>query len=347
MNKIFHIDCDAFYASCEELRNPNLKKFPMAVGGLSNKSIITTANYKAREYGIHSAMPVFIAKQLCPDLIMVKVDRKYYKKKSIEVFDIIESYSHTIEQVSIDEAYIFIDNNEDKNILAQKIQNQVLKKTGIGVSIGISYNKFLAKLASDWNKPMGIKEISKEEVPEILKNLDIKKVHGLGNKSVQKLKDIGVYKIADLLKLDQEFLQSLFGKQGRYVYKVIRGEDNRKVQTNTKRKSIGREFTFRKNTKDLKILYAYIDEISQKIEEDLKAKDIKAYTINLKIKTEYFKTHTKSYTLLSPISKKEDIAEIAKDLLDQIISNENLRLIGISLSNLSKKNHTQLSLFDK
>lgn len=194
---------------------------------------------------------------------------------------------------------------------------------------------------------MGIKEISKEEVPEILKNLDIKKVHGLGNKSVQKLKDIGVYKIEDLLKLDQEFLQSLFGKQGRYVYKVIRGEDNRKVQTNTKRKSIGREFTFRKNTKDLKILYAYIDEISQKIEEDLEAKDIKAYTINLKIKTEYFKTHTKSYTLLSPISKKEDIAEIAKDLLDQIISNENLRLIGISLSNLSKKNHTQLSLFDK
>ncbi|MFR6222304.1 MAG: DNA polymerase IV, partial [Anaerococcus sp.] len=100
MNKIFHIDCDAFYASCEELRNPNLKNFPMAVGGLSNKSIITTANYKAREYGIHSAMPVFIAKQLCPDLIMVKVDRKYYKKKSKEVFDIIESYSHTIEQVS-------------------------------------------------------------------------------------------------------------------------------------------------------------------------------------------------------------------------------------------------------
>lgn len=347
MNKILHIDCDAFYASCEELRDKNLKNHPMAVGGLSNKSIITTANYKAREYGIHSAMPVFIAKQLCPNLIMVKVDRKYYKEKSKEVFDIIESYSHIKEQVSIDEAYIYIDNNEDKKILAKKIQNEILKETGIGVSIGISYNKFLAKLASDWNKPLGIKEINKEDVPEILKNLDIKKVHGLGNKSVQKLKDIGIYKISDLLKLDQDFLESLFGKQGRYVYKVIRGEDKRKVQTSTKRKSIGREFTFRKNTKDIKILYAYIDEISQKIEEDLRKKDIKAYTINLKIKTEFFKNHTKSYTLLSPISKKEDISKIAKDLLSQIISNEKLRLIGISLSNLSKKDHTQLSLFDK
>lgn len=347
MNKILHIDCDAFYASCEELRNPKLKNHPMAVGGLSNKSIITTANYKAREYGIHSAMPVFIARQLCPNLIIIKVDRTYYKEKSKEVFDIIESYSHIKEQVSIDEAYIFIDNNEDKKIIAKKIQNQVLKQTGIGVSIGISYNKFLAKLASDWNKPFGIKEINEDDIPNILEDLDIKKVHGLGNKSVEKLKDIGIYKIRDLLKLDQEFLESLFGKQGKYIYKVIRGEDKRKVETSSKRKSIGREFTFRKNTKDMKILYAYIDEISKKIENDLKAKDIKAYTINLKIKTEYFKTHTKSLTLSSPISKKEEISEIGKDLLDQIISNEKLRLLGISLSNLSKKDHKQLSLFDK
>lgn len=122
MNKILHIDCDAFYASCEELRNPKLKNHPMAVGGLSNKSIITTANYKAREYGIHSAMPVFIARQLCPNLIIIKVDRTYYKEKSKEVFDIIESYSHIKEQVSIDEAYIFIDNNEDKKIIAKKFK---------------------------------------------------------------------------------------------------------------------------------------------------------------------------------------------------------------------------------
>ena len=347
MNKILHIDCDAFYASCEEIRNPKLKNYPMAVGGLSNKSIITTANYKAREFGIHSAMPVFIAKQLCPKLIMIKVDRNYYKEKSKEVFEIIESYSHIKEQVSIDEAYIYIDNDKDKKILAKKIQNHVLKQTGIGVSIGISYNKFLAKLASDWNKPFGIKEINKDDVPFILEDLDIKKVHGLGNRSVEKLKDIGIYKIKDLLKLDQEFLETLFGKQGRYIYKVIRGEDKRKVETHSKRKSIGREFTFRKNTKDKKILYSYIDEISKRIENDLKVKNIKAYTINLKIKTEYFKTHTKSFTLLSPISKKQEISKIAKELLDQIISNEKLRLIGISLSNLSKKDHKQLTLFDK
>lgn len=346
MNNILHIDCDAFYASCEELRNPRLKNYPMAVGGLSNKSIITTANYKAREFGIHSAMPVFIAKKLCPNLLMVGVDRKYYKEKSIEVFDIIEKYAKVKEQVSIDEAYLLLDDKEDRIKKAKKIQKEVMEKTGIGVSIGISYNKFLAKISSDWNKPLGIKEISKSDIPHILKDLDISKVHGLGKKSTDKLRNIGIHKIEDLLTLDEDFLVSLFGKQGSYVYHVIRGEDNRKVQKSSKRKSIGREFTFKENTKDIELLHSYIDEIAKRLEVDLKNKDIKAYTVNLKIKTEYFKTHTKSLTQERPVYKKEDIADISKDLLEKLISNEKFRLLGISLSNLSKNKHTQLSLFD-
>ena len=172
MNNILHIDCDAFYASCEEIRNPKLKSLPVAVGGLSNKSIITTANYKAREYGLHSAMPVFIAKELCPDLILVAVDHTYYRKKSIEVFSIIRKYAKNFEQVSIDEAYLLIDADNPKR-LARKIQREVFDKTQINVSIGISYNKFLAKLASDWNKPHGIKVISPKDIPEILLDLDI------------------------------------------------------------------------------------------------------------------------------------------------------------------------------
>lgn len=346
MNNILHIDCDAFYASCEELRNPKLKKYPMAVGGLSNKSIITTANYKARKYGIHSAMPVFIAKKLCPNLHMVKVDRAYYKEKSNKVFNIIESFSKIKEQVSIDEAYIEVDDGEERIKKARKIQETVKKKTGIGVSIGISYNKFLAKLASDWNKPMGIKEISNDQIPEILKDLDIKKVHGLGGKSQKKLRNIGIHKIKDLLLLDEDLLVSLFGKQGSYVYRVIRGEDKRKVVSESKRKSIGREFTFRKNTNDLKVLDSYIDDISKKLEKDMKKKDLKAYTLNIKIKTEYFKTHTKSHTQEVGIYKSEDIAYIGKDLLRKLIKNEKFRLLGISLSNLSKKGHRQLSIFD-
>lgn len=346
MNNILHIDCDAFYASCEELKNPKLKNYPMAVGGLSNKSIITTANYKAREFGVHSAMPVFLAKKLCPNLFMVGVDRNYYEKKSIEVFDIIENYGKVKEQVSIDEAYLLLSDSEERIKKAKRIQKEVLEKTGIGVSIGISYNKFLAKLASDWNKPLGIKEIKKEDIPHILLELDIKKVHGLGNKSAQKLRNIGIHKIKDLILLDEEFLVSLFGKQGSYVYHVIRGEDNRKVEKSSKRKSIGREFTFRKNTLDRKILHSYIDQIAKNLETDLKKKDIKAYTLNLKIKTEYFKTHTRSITKDVAIYKKEDISTISKELLEKLIKNEKFRLIGISLSNLSKKGHTQLSLFD-
>lgn len=347
MNNILHIDCDAFYASCEELKNPRLKSHPMAVGGLSNKSIITTANYKARAYGIHSAMPVFIAKKLCPNLLLVPVDRTYYKKKSTDVFNIIEKYGSVKEQVSIDEAYLLLDDNEIRIHKAKRIQDEVFKKTGIGVSIGISYNKFLAKLASDWNKPLGIKEINKKDIPYILKDLDIKKVHGLGNKSAQKLKNLGVHKIKDLLVLDEEFLISLFGKQGSYLYKVIRGKDDRIVQKYSKRKSIGREFTFMTNTNDKEILYSYIDHIAQKLEDDLENMNLKAYTINLKIKTEYFKTHTKSFTKDVGIYKKEEISLISKDLLDKILRNEKFRLLGIYLSNLDKKDYLQLSLFDK
>ena len=342
MNKIFHIDCDAFYASCEELRNPNLKNFPMAVGGLSNKSIITTANYKAREYGIHSAMPVFIAKQLCPDLIMVKVDRKYYKKKSKEVFDIIESYSHTIEQVSIDEAYIFIDNNEDKNILAQKIQNQVLNETGIGVSIGISYNKFLAKLGSEWNKPDGFKYISEKMVPEILMPLDISKVHGIGKKSENKLRAIGINTVKDLYTLSEEFLVEMFGRFGHELFYRIRGIDKRKVEPIRDRKSMGVERTFI-STSDEEQIRDYINKFSEELSQDFIKYNLGANTLTLKLKTEDFKVHTMSKTFLTLVFKKEEIEKIVLDLYENIKPDKKIRLLGISGSNLIDLNTRQLN----
>ena len=318
MNNILHIDCDAFYASCEELRNPRLKNFPLAVGGLSNKSIITTANYKAREYGIHSAMPVFMAKELCPDLILLKVDHPYYRKKSKEVFDIIRDYAISFEQVSIDEAYLQVA-SKDPYKLAETIQNEVFDKTQINVSIGISYNKFLAKLASDWNKPHGIKEISEEDLPDILLDLDIKKVHGLGSHGVAKLRKIGIYTIRDLMKLDQEFLIGLFGKHGTYIYNVIRGIDDREINPTRQRKSLGRERTFANNTNDINILNDYLLEISEKIESDLASKDLQGKTVNLKLKNADFKTITRAITLQEPVYKKEEIYRAASDLLLSLI----------------------------
>lgn len=342
MNNILHIDCDAFYASCEEIRSPRLKSFPVAVGGLSNKSIITTANYKAREFGIHSAMPVFKAKELCPNLILIAVDHPYYREKSMEVFDIIKKYARDFEQVSIDEAYLLIDSPDPKD-LAIEIQKEVLLKTKINVSIGISYNKFLAKLASDWNKPHGIKEISRKDVPEILLDLKISKVHGLGSHGVEKLHNIGIYTIDDLMKLNEGFLIDLFGKQGSYIHNVIRGVDNREVNPSRERKSLGRERTFRKNTNDINILKQYLKEISIKIENDLAIKDLQGKTINIKVKNADFKTITRAITLQEPIHDKNSIYKVSSDLLEEFYKGDYIRLIGISLSKLSDRNSNQLT----
>lgn len=342
MKYIIHIDCDAFYASCEEIRNPKLKNIPMAVGGLSNKSIITTANYKARKFGIHSAMPVFMAKSLCPDLFMVGVDHPYYREKSKEVFAIIKKYAHLFEQVSIDEAYIQID-LEDPINFAKNLQKEVLDKTQIPISIGISYNKFLAKLASDWNKPFGIKYIGKDDVDQILPNLAVGKVHGIGKKSTKKLNDIGIYKVSDLLKLDLIFLEELFGKNGSYVYGVIRGIDPRPVNPTRDRKSIGKERTFKENTKDPDLLKSYLRKISELIEIEMVKKEIQGKTISIKLKNADFKNKNRSITLQEPIYKKEDIYREAAMLFDQTFRGEKVRLIGISLSNLSEKNIDQLS----
>ena len=342
MQYIFHIDCDAFYASCEELRNPKLKTRPMAVGGLTNKSIITTANYEARKFGIHSAMPVFMAKDLCPNLIMVKVDHPYYREKSIEVFDLIKVHAKLFEQVSIDEAYVEID-LENATLFAKNLQKQILDETGIPISIGISYNKFLAKLASDWDKPFGIKYIDKEEAARILPNLDVGRVHGIGKRATAKLNNIGIYKVADLLKLDRLFLEDLFGKGGDYIYDVIRGVDNRPINPLRDRKSIGKERTFRQNTNDKKILKDYLKNIADLIEVEMIKKDIRAKTVSIKLKDENFKNQTRSITLQEPIYKANEIYEEACILLDEVFRGEYIRLIGISLSNLSDMNIDQLS----
>lgn len=342
MKYIFHVDCDAFYASCEELRNPKLKNVPLAVGGLSNKSILTTANYKARSYGLHSAMPVFMAKNLCPNLILVPVDHKYYRQKSCEVFAIVENFAILMEQVSIDEAYLVVETDKPV-VLAQNLQDTIYKDTGISVSIGISYNKFLAKLASDWKKPHGITEITKEDLDKILPDIPVRKVHGIGRKTSEKLAKIGISKVADLLRLDEEYLVYNFGKQGSYIYNVIRGIDDRKVNPQRKRKSIGKERTLKANTDDKILLYSYLKKISSLIEDEMNIKDIQAKTVNIKIKDEYFNTHTKAITLQEPISKAEDIYREALGLFDEAYKGDKLRLIGISLSNLTKKDLNQLS----
>lgn len=332
-NKIIHIDVDAFYASVEEIDNPNLIGKPVVVGGRSKRGIITTANYEARKYGIHSAMPLFIAKNLYPSLIIVPGRRHRYLEKSKEVFDILHKYTDTLEKVSIDEAYLDLSNSLNSVDIAKQIKNDVKDKTGLTVSCGVSYNKFLAKLASDWNKPDGLKIISKNDIPDILLPLDIKKVHGLGRKSQEKLRNIGINTVEDMFQLDLEFLEKIFGKMGYEIYQRIRGIDNRAVNSQRSRKSLGVERTF-PDTRDKYILLNRLIQYSVELSKDLSSKNLGFQTLTLKLKTFDFKINTHSKTYSHVINDKQEIENLALELFNTHYKGEKLRLMGISASNL-------------
>lgn len=342
-NNIIHVDIDAFYASVEELDNKDLKNHPVVVGGLSDSSIVTTANYEARKYGIHSAMPIFMAKNLCSDLIVVPIRRNRYLEKSKEVFNILSKYSENIEKVSIDECYLDISKNKEDSVdIVKSIMKEVKEKTGLSVSVGLSYNKFLAKVASDWNKPQGMKIISIEDIPNILLDLDITKVHGIGRKSEKRFRNIGINTVEDLYQLSEEFLVDNFGKMGHELYERIRGVDNRKVTPYRERKSIGVERTF-KSTRDKEILHNYIERFSRELSKDLKNKNLGFNTLTVKIKDSDFESRTRSKTLEHTIISYEDIYRLSLELFSEVYKNESLRLIGITASNLVDLNMIQLS----
>lgn len=338
---------DAFYASVEEHDNPKLKGLPVIVGGISNHGVVTTANYIARKYGVHSAMPIFMAKKKCPHGRYISGRMKRYQEVSRQVFEVLYEFTDLIEKVSIDESYLDISHiDKDPIELGKEIKKAVFEKTGLTMSVGISYNKFLAKLASDWNKPSGIKVISSDMIPDILEPLPIKKVHGLGPKSCERLRDIGIYTIGDLLETSKEFLVDIFGKSGVEIYNRIRGIDNRKVTTSRERKSLGIERTFIEGTKDKERLKKYIKDFSMDLSDELKYKNIHGRTITLKIKDENFKVQTRSKTLITHINSFDDIFEVAINLLNEIDVKYKIRLLGLSSSNLMSVNLKQLSLFD-
>ncbi len=339
---ILHLDLDAFYASVEEVDNPSLKNIPMAVGGLSENSIITTANYPARKYGVHSAQPVFIAKSLCPNLVIMPMRRMKYVEMSGRVFSIIKSYSNIVEQVSIDEAYLDISHcKTDPMDIVTRLKDEIYSKTGLTASVGLSYNKFLAKLASDWNKPNGIKVIRKEDVPKILLDLPVKRLHGIGSVAAARLRELGIETIEDLYGLSKEFMVEFFGIHGEEVYERIRGIDLRPVEISRKRKSIGVEKTF-SETDNLNEIREYIREFSRELSLDLLKKQISAETITVKIKYNDFIQKTRSKTLATGIYEWEQVCDVALDLLESFIIDRPIRLLGVYGSNLVDLNREQL-----
>lgn len=340
---IIHLDMDAFYASVEELDNPKLKGKPVIVGGRSNRGIVTTANYEARKYGIHSAMPLFIAKQKCPHGIYLPTRKDRYSEISKKVFDILYEITDLVEKLSIDEAFLDVSDVDQTPLeIVNYIRKKVKDEIGLTMSFGISYNKFLAKLASDWEKPEGLTIITEDMVPEILLPLPVRKVYGIGRKSEKKFNNIGVFTVSDMMNLSEEFLVKFLGKMGKEVYERIRGIDNRVVDPHRERKSIGTERTF-KMIRDKKILRNLLKSYSNEVSEDMKVRGIVGKTINVKIKYEDFSSHTRSFTMENYTNSPSIIYDIAVELLEDLPLEQHVRLIGLSMSNLDEDLYTQMT----
>jgi DNA polymerase IV len=326
--------------------NPSLRGKPVVVGGTTERGVVATCSYEARAFGVKSAMPAYIARAKCPDAIFLPVRYGRYKEISNKIFSVFYELTPYVEPLSIDEAYLDITNIDKKPIeIANYIKNKVKKETGLTISVGISYNKFLAKLSSDWNKPNGLKIITKEMLPEILFPLPINKVYGLGQKSAKKLNDIGIFTVEELYKLPEELLVEFFGKFGVEIYQRIRGIDKREVEISRERKSIGRETTLRTDTDNKEDLKIYLKAFAESISSTMQSKNVRGKSITVKIKTSSFINHTKSKTLMNYIWRVEEIYKEACSILEEIELKETIRLIGISVSALKENTVEQLSMF--
>ncbi|MFZ5967367.1 MAG: DNA polymerase IV [Bacillota bacterium] len=347
MRSILHVDLDAFFASVEQIDNPRLLGKPVVVGGTGDRGVVATCSYEARRYGIHSAMPTYLAKQRCPNAIFLPTRHDRYEEVSREVFSIFYELTDQVEPLSIDEAYIDVTYlPEDPIDIGTYIKNEVLKRTKLTISVGVSYNKFLAKLASDWNKPDGFMVITEDMIPDLLKPLPIRKVYGIGAKSAARLNRIGIFTIEDIMKLPKEYLIDFFGKYGIEVYDRVRGVDHRPVASSRERKSIGRETTLAEDTRDKEILRKHLLEFAEEISFYLLEHKISAKTVTIKIKTGDFENHTKRKTIPESICLYEDIYRVASDILDSIEIEKGIRLIGLTVSNLTEQNRIeQLSFF--
>ncbi|WP_300380973.1 DNA polymerase IV [Clostridium sp.] len=345
---ILHVDMDAFFASVEQLDYKEYRGKPVIVGGVSERGVVSTCSYEARKYGIHSAMPIFMAQKLCPHGIYVRTRFARYKEISQKVFSILLDVTEKIEPVSIDEAYLDITNSKFKDGLeaAKYIKFRVKKEIGLNISVGVSYNKFLAKLASDWNKPNGIKVIEETMMPDILFELSIAKVHGLGKKSVERLNNIGIFKIKDLYEMPKEFYIEYLGKYGLEVYGRIRGIDLREVENNKDRKSYGKERTLTTDTDNKEDLLMYVSDFLNDISSYLINNNIEGRTVVLKYKTCNFKSYTRSKTLTFYTNKYDDLFNTVKELLILEDIKENIRLIGVTITSFKENNIKQISLFD-
>jgi len=339
--KIIHIDMDAFYASVEQRDFPELRGKPIAVGGSSDRGVVAAASYEARKYGVRSAMASVTAKRLCPDLIFVPHRFDKYREVSGQIRAIFLDYTDLVEPLSLDEAYLDVTANKvdfpSATIIAYEIRRRIYETTGLTASAGISINKFIAKVASDYNKPNGQLTVTPDEALEFLKKLDIRKFYGIGKVTTQKMYAQGIFKGADLKALSLEFLVMHFGKSGAHYYDIVRGVHGSPVKADRIRKSLGAERTFNENITSELFMTEKLQSIAQEIEHRLTKADLAGKTVTLKIKFSDFKTQTRSKTLTYYVRSLDMILETALELMRQEGYRESVRLLGITVSNLNNE----------
>jgi DNA polymerase-4 len=341
--KIIHIDMDAFFASVEQRDFPELQGKAIAVGGGGNRGVTTTASYEARKYGVRSAMPGYMAKQLCPHIIFVPPRFDAYKAVSRQIRSIFSRYTDLIEPLSLDEAFLDVTQNKKSDPIATsialQIKKDILQETQLTCSAGISYCKFLAKVASDINKPNGITIIRPHQAEAFLEGLPKEKFFGVGKVTARNMKAMGIFTGADLKKLSKIELAQNFGKSGQYFYDIVRGIDNREVNSNSVRKSLAVERTLDTDLSEYEEICAVFDTVIDMFFRRLKKADNFGRTITLKLKTHDFVSITRSQSSNYYVREFSDIRAIAYSLLESNLDAfEKIRLIGLTASNLEKEN---------
>jgi len=335
--KILHIDMDAFYASVEQRDNPELRGLPIAVGGARERGVVAAASYEARKYGVRSAMPSVTARRRCPDLVFVKPRFDVYSAISREIRAIFADYTDLIEPLSLDEAYLDVSGAESARAVAEEIRARIKAEIGLTASAGVSYNKFIAKLASDQNKPDGLCVITPANGPRFVESLPVARFHGVGPKTAERMKRLGIETGADLRAQSLQFLERHFGSFAGYLYGAARGVDDRPVRANRIRKSVGAERTFFQDMTDPDSLAAALDTVLEALMERVERSGSAGRTVTLKVKFADFRIITRAKSFTAVIQDRATIRAAGQGLLAALCPVPlGVRLLGLTLSALAE-----------
>ncbi len=344
---------DAFFASVEQRDHPKYRGNPVIVGanprGGTGRGVVSACSYRARKYNIHSAMPVSIAYRRCPQAVFLPVNMEKYRRESVKIFEILKDFTPKIEKISIDEAFLDITGSyhlfgsvEDT---VRKIKKKIKNETGLTASIGLAPNKFVAKIASDFDKPDGLKVVKKDKIKDFLFPLKVEKIWGVGEKTARELKNMGIRTLRDLALMSKEKLYNKFGKRGFEFWYLARGMDDRTVKSSPPAKSVSHEYTFDKNTSKKEKIRAVLLELSEKVSGRLRKANLKGKTVTLKIRLEGFNTFTRSVSGSKGIDSTGKVFKKVEKLYAEF-NKKKVRLLGVKVDNFSK-NDAQLSLFDR